>query len=192
MPESRIWQKRYFKSDCSMAGGSDSDRRREREINRARRHKSTKVHTDDRKSKREAYNEYLNKLEARVRDRQALRQDLETIKSRPQNDESIVTNRNSKFRKEGDDLVTNVRITVKEAFYGWSRNVETFHGPILNASRSGPTIPGYFQSFLGYGLLNAASGVFGNLKVLVTILYPDNWSPRKKNMIEELLSELSL
>ena len=90
--------------------------------------------------------------------------------------------------REGDDVKTVVEISLKEALTGWETKVTTIDGKQLNVRGSGPTPPGYQDTYPGLGMPLAKKPTErGNFIVEVKVNFPKSLTPAQKQKIKEVL-----
>ncbi|KAL4788086.1 DnaJ domain-containing protein [Aspergillus varians] len=92
------------------------------------------------------------------------------------------------FKRQGDQLVTTVDLTLKEALTGWDRIVRTIDGKSLKVSRPGPTPPGFEEHFPGLGMtISKKPSERGDLVVRVNVHFPKSLSSSAKQALKEAL-----
>ncbi|EEP79530.1 conserved hypothetical protein [Uncinocarpus reesii 1704] len=92
------------------------------------------------------------------------------------------------LKRSGDDLVTTVEISLKDALTGWSQTVNTIDGKQLRVSGSGPTQPGYEEVFPQQGMPKPKEpGQRGNFIVQVKVKFPTSLTPAQKTKLREIL-----
>ncbi|KAL4957524.1 hypothetical protein BDW69DRAFT_200802 [Aspergillus filifer] len=92
------------------------------------------------------------------------------------------------FRRQGDNLITPVDLTLKEALTGWNRIVRTIDGKSIKVSKPGPTPPGYEERFPGLGMtVSKKPSERGDLVVRVNVEFPKTLSSSQKEKIREVL-----
>ena len=90
--------------------------------------------------------------------------------------------------RDGDDLKTVVEIGLKEALTGWETKVTTIDGKQLNVRGSGPTAPGYQETYPGLGMPLAKKPTErGNFVVEVKVDFPKSLTAAQKQKIKEVL-----
>ena len=93
------------------------------------------------------------------------------------------------FRREGDDVVSNVPVTLTQAALGGEVDVPTLDGKVkLKVPPS--TQPGATLRLRGRGFPRRLRGGRGDHLVEVNVEVPDRLSPRAKELLEELGREL--
>lgn len=95
-----------------------------------------------------------------------------------------------KFRREGDNIVTEKSIDVWDAILGTSINIDTLLGKTLNINIPAGTQPETVFSCQGEGLPNPRSGRQGSMLVKVKVRIPKNISAETRNKIKGLKNEL--
>lgn len=92
------------------------------------------------------------------------------------------------YKRQGDDLVHNVEIDLKEALTGWQRRVTTIDGKNLNVSSAGPTSPLYTDRFPGLGMPRSKKPEErGDFVIGVTIKFPSSLTPQQKAQLKDIL-----
>lgn len=94
-----------------------------------------------------------------------------------------------KFRREGDNIVTEKSIDVWDAILGTSINIDTLLGKTLSITIPAGTQPETVFSCQGEGLPNARTGRPGAMLVKLKIRIPKNLTPENKNKIKQLKNE---
>lgn len=92
-----------------------------------------------------------------------------------------------RFTRDGDDLVTTLDITLKEALTGWSSHVVNIEGFKIPVSHAGPTPPSWETTFPDHGMPKAKSKERGNLVVKVNIKFPTSLTSEQKEKLKEIL-----
>ncbi|KAF3924965.1 hypothetical protein AA313_de0200095 [Arthrobotrys entomopaga] len=92
-----------------------------------------------------------------------------------------------RFTREGDDLVTTLDITLKDALTGWSSHVVNIEGFKIPVSHAGPTAPNWTTTFPDHGMPKAKSKDRGNLVVKVNIKFPQSLTAEQKEKLKEIL-----
>ncbi|KAJ5665073.1 Protein psi1 [Penicillium maclennaniae] len=92
------------------------------------------------------------------------------------------------FTRKGDDLVTSVELSLKEALTGWERIVKTIDGKSIRVSKPGPTQPGHEERFPGLGMvISRKPGERGDLVVQVKVKFPTSLDSNTKEVLRDLL-----
>lgn len=92
------------------------------------------------------------------------------------------------FRREGNDLVTSVELTLKDALTGWKRQVATIDGRQVPVSSAGPTPPDWRESFPQLGMPNSKSPKDrGNLIVEAKVKFPKSLTIEQKSKLKDIL-----
>lgn len=92
------------------------------------------------------------------------------------------------FKRQGDNLVTTVELTLKEALTGWDRIVRTIDGKSIRVSKPGPTPPGYEDKFPGLGMtLSRKPSERGDLVVRVKVNFPTSLTAAQKEQLKNIL-----
>ncbi|KAG2412784.1 hypothetical protein HFD88_010341 [Aspergillus terreus] len=92
------------------------------------------------------------------------------------------------FKRQGDNLITTVEISLKEALCGWDRIVRTIDGKSLRVSKPGPTQPGYEERFPGQGMtISKKPNERGDLLVRVKVNFPNSLTQSQKDILKDVL-----
>ncbi|WEW56621.1 Molecular chaperone (DnaJ super) [Emydomyces testavorans] len=92
------------------------------------------------------------------------------------------------LKRVGDDLITTIEISLKEALTGWSHTVNTIDGKQLRVSGAGPTQPGYEEIFPHQGMPKPKEpGQRGNFIVQVKVKFPTSLTSSQKAKLKEIL-----
>ncbi|KAJ5716361.1 DnaJ domain protein Psi [Penicillium malachiteum] len=92
------------------------------------------------------------------------------------------------FKRVGDDLVTNIDLTLKEALTGWERIVRTIDGKSIRVSKPGPTQPGHEERFPNLGMvLSKRPSERGDLVAKVNVKFPTSLSSDQKAALAQIL-----
>lgn len=89
------------------------------------------------------------------------------------------------FRREGDDVLADVPVTVPEAYLGAEIDVPTIHGPIRARIPAG-TAAGQRFRLKGRGVENARTGTAGDHYYRVVVVPPDERSEEGRRLVEPL------
>ncbi|KAL5342910.1 hypothetical protein BJX70DRAFT_239299 [Aspergillus crustosus] len=92
------------------------------------------------------------------------------------------------FKRHGDQLITTVDLSLKEALTGWNRIVRTIDGKSIKVSKPGPTPPGYEEKYPGLGMtISKKPSERGELVVRVNVEFPKTLSASAKEVLKDLL-----
>ncbi|KAJ5903428.1 hypothetical protein N7504_005811 [Penicillium tannophilum] len=92
------------------------------------------------------------------------------------------------FKRVGDNLVTEVTLTLKEALTGWERIVRTIDGKSIRVSKPGPTQPGHEERFPGLGMvISKKPSDRGDLVVKVNVKFPTSLTAEQKQILGDVL-----
>ena len=94
----------------------------------------------------------------------------------------------SKFRREGYDIVSELKVPMSEAALGGIEEVETVHGKVKLKIPQG-TQPATLIRIKGKGVKHPNSQSVGDHYVRVQIEIPSKLTPRQKELLEEFTSE---
>ena len=98
---------------------------------------------------------------------------------------------NKLFWRDGNDIHTTKRISLKHAICGGPITFAGANGLVVSLQIPPGTQPGDVVNVQGSGVTGALSKVAGDLIVHVEVLLPKNISPRAKKLLDELMDELS-
>lgn len=92
------------------------------------------------------------------------------------------------FKRSGDNLVTTVELSLKEALTGWERIVKTIDGKSIRVSKPGPTQPGHEEHYPGLGMVISKNpSERGDLVVRVNVKFPTSLTSSQKDIIKDVL-----
>ncbi|KAJ5223551.1 hypothetical protein N7468_008093 [Penicillium chermesinum] len=92
------------------------------------------------------------------------------------------------FKRVGDNLVTTVDLTLKEALTGWERIVRTIDGKSIRVAKPGPTQPGHEERFPGLGMvISKKPSERGDLVVRVNVKFPTSLTADQKSLLKDIL-----
>jgi DnaJ family protein B protein 4 len=92
------------------------------------------------------------------------------------------------FKRQGDNLITTVDLSLKEALTGWDRIVRTIDGKSIRVSKPGPTPPGYEEKFPGLGMtISKKPSERGDLVVRVNVKFPTSLTSAQKDILKDVL-----
>ncbi|PKY07249.1 DnaJ-domain-containing protein [Aspergillus campestris IBT 28561] len=102
----------------------------------------------------------------------------------------IVTEKeNPNFKRRGDDLVTTVDLSLKEALTGWDRIVRTIDGKSIRVSKPGPTQPGHEERYPNLGMtISKKPSERGDLIVRVNVKFPTSLTASQKDILKDVLT----
>lgn len=93
------------------------------------------------------------------------------------------------FKREGDELVATVKISLLESLCGWNKTIRTIDGKKISIERSDVTPPSWSQSYAGLGMpLDGMTGKRSNMIVKVDVEYPESISPYQDKIFKQLLA----
>ncbi|KAA8647636.1 hypothetical protein EYZ11_013056 [Aspergillus tanneri] len=101
----------------------------------------------------------------------------------------IVTEKeNPNFKRQGDNLITTVELSLKEALTGWERIVRTIDGKSIRVSKPGPTQPGHEERFPSLGMtISKKPSERGDLIVRVNVKFPTSLTSSEKDILRDVL-----
>ncbi|CAK7207683.1 Molecular chaperone (DnaJ super) [Sporothrix eucalyptigena] len=92
------------------------------------------------------------------------------------------------FTRDGDDIIANVDLDLKEALTGWKRTVSTIDGKQINLDKSGPTQPGSSDSYPSLGMpISKQPGQRGKFIIKYNVKFPTTLTPDQKQKLREIL-----
>ncbi|KAJ5182698.1 DnaJ domain protein Psi [Penicillium capsulatum] len=92
------------------------------------------------------------------------------------------------FKRVGDDLVTNISLSLKEALTGWERIVRTIDGKSIRVSKPGPTQPGHEERFPGLGMvISKKPSDRGDLVIRINVKFPSSLTGAQKDILKDVL-----
>ncbi|RDW89600.1 hypothetical protein BP6252_01632 [Coleophoma cylindrospora] len=92
------------------------------------------------------------------------------------------------FTRDGDDIILNIDLDLKEALTGWKRTVTTIDGKSINIEKGGPTQPGSSDSYPNLGMpLSKKPDTRGNFIVKYNVKFPTTLTPEQKRKLKEIL-----
>ena len=92
------------------------------------------------------------------------------------------------YKRDGDDLNTEIDISLVEAFAGFSRELKTLDGRTLKfAAAPGEVVqPGQVKLFSREGMPNQRTGGKGNLRVKLNVKFPKTATKEQVDGIKHL------
>jgi DnaJ family protein B protein 4 len=92
------------------------------------------------------------------------------------------------FQRDGDDIVYNLEITLKEALTGWERQVKTIEGKQIRVAKGGPTAPGSTERFPSQGMpISKKPGQRGDFVVKFSVKFPTTLTATQKEQLKQIL-----
>ncbi|TID31278.1 hypothetical protein CANINC_000119 [Pichia inconspicua] len=92
---------------------------------------------------------------------------------------------NSTFKREGDNLRAEIKLSFKESLLGFKREFMTLSGRKLHLSRTTPTQPNFTETFPGQGMpISKQPGKNGDLIIEYKVDYPVYLNAAQKEAIE--------
>lgn len=93
------------------------------------------------------------------------------------------------LKRVDDNIIVPIELDLKEALTGWKRTVTTIDGRQLPVSGSGPTPPGYRETFPHLGMPKSKKpSERGDLIVEVKVKFPQSLTQAQKGKLREALS----
>jgi DnaJ homolog subfamily B member 4 len=92
------------------------------------------------------------------------------------------------YKRDGDDLNTEIEVSLTEAFAGFTRELETLDGRTLKVSNSAGEVvqPGQVKLFSMEGMPNQRTGGKGNLRVTFKVKFPKSATKEQVEGIKRL------
>ncbi|CAI7599098.1 unnamed protein product [Penicillium discolor] len=92
------------------------------------------------------------------------------------------------FKRSGDNLITSVDLSLKEALTGWERIVRTIDGKSIRVSKPGPTQPGHEERYPGLGMVSSKnSSNRGDLVIRANVSFPTSLTSSQKDLLRDVL-----
>ncbi|OAA67046.1 heat shock protein DNAj [Niveomyces insectorum RCEF 264] len=92
------------------------------------------------------------------------------------------------FTRDGDDVVLNVDLSLKEALTGWKRTVSTIDGKQINLDKAGPTQPGSSDSYPSLGMpISKKLGQRGNFIIKYNVKFPTSLTLDQRQKLRDIL-----
>ncbi|KAJ5343086.1 hypothetical protein MYU51_016295 [Penicillium brevicompactum] len=92
------------------------------------------------------------------------------------------------LKRSGDNLVTEVELTLKEALTGWERIIRTIDGKSIRVSKPGPTQPGHQERYPEMGMvLSKDPSKRGDLLIQVNVKFPTSLTAQQKDILKDVL-----
>lgn len=94
------------------------------------------------------------------------------------------------FERHGDDLKTTIRVSLREALVGFSRELKHLGGDSVDIDRKGLiTKPGHLQTFPGEGMPKSTdNGERGDLHVAYVVDFPSELTAQQKVHFKEFFN----
>jgi len=96
----------------------------------------------------------------------------------------------SRFVREGDDLITALDVAAPLAALGGTVDVPTLHGSAEVELEPG-TQPGEIVTLRGEGMPSLGRGRRGNLRVVVNVVIPRRLNSEQRELLEQLKETLT-
>jgi DnaJ family protein B protein 4 len=91
------------------------------------------------------------------------------------------------FTRDGDDIISNIELNLKEALTGWKRTVTTIDGKNLVIDKAGPTQPGSSDIYPDLGMPTKKPGQRGNFIVKYNVKFPTTLTAEQKRKLKDIL-----
>lgn len=92
----------------------------------------------------------------------------------------------SRFQRDGNNLISNIDISIVDAILGCKKTVETIDNKKLSAKIPNGVQDGYMIRFKGYGMPIYGTNERGNLIGVVHIKIPKNVTEEEKELLKQL------
>lgn len=93
------------------------------------------------------------------------------------------------FKRSGDNLITELNLTLVEALTGFSKMITTIDGKHLKVTGVNPTQPNHEICYPSHGMpLSREPSVRGNLIVIFKVTFPSTLSPEKKTALKQIFA----
>jgi len=100
----------------------------------------------------------------------------------------MVTTPEDSWSRDGSTLIYTAKITLIEALCGKVLSIPTFDGRELSVPVTQIVAPGVTKVVKGEGMLDAATGVKGDLVIQFETIFPETLTPAQKVAIKKTLS----
>jgi DnaJ family protein B protein 4 len=92
------------------------------------------------------------------------------------------------YKRDGDDIVMSIDLTLKEALTGWEKSVPTIDSKQIRVAKGGPTPPGSSERFPGLGMPNSKRPAEkGDFVVKFNVRFPTTLTSQQKEKLREIL-----
>ncbi|KAI8324979.1 DnaJ-domain-containing protein [Martensiomyces pterosporus] len=97
----------------------------------------------------------------------------------------------AEFKREGDNLKTELLLSLDEALCGFKRPIKTLGGKTINISNTNSVIkPGQVSRMANYGMpISKHPGSFGDLLITYKVQFPASLTEAQKHKIHEALTQ---
>ena len=94
----------------------------------------------------------------------------------------------SRFTRRGNDLLSNVRLTLREALLGYSKQISHLDGHVVQIDYKGVTQPGSTRTVSGEGMPHHdMPSNKGDLFVTFIVDLPSKLTPDQEELVKKLL-----
>lgn len=95
-----------------------------------------------------------------------------------------------KFERDGDDLKTKVKLTLKEALLGFNKTIKHLDGHSVRLNKLGTTNPGDVQKVIGEGMPHYQfSSEHGDLYVTYEVEFPTTLTDEQRTLFAEMFAK---
>jgi DnaJ-class molecular chaperone len=93
-----------------------------------------------------------------------------------------------RFQRKGNDLYTNVRISLKEALLGYTKQISHLDGHVVQIESKGVTQPNFVRTIQGEGMPHHdMPSNKGDLYVTFLVDLPNKLTPEQEELVRKLL-----
>lgn len=103
----------------------------------------------------------------------------------------ISVQQDSKFKRQGQDVISEIQIPISKAILGGDINVETVDGNMVKVKIKQGTQPGSMLRLREKGIVYPNSHKRGDHYIVFKVAIPDKLTQRQKKLLEEFERELS-
>lgn len=95
-----------------------------------------------------------------------------------------------KFERDGDNLKTTVKLTLKEALLGFNKSIEHLDGHSVRLNRLGTTNPGDVEKIIGEGMpQHQFSSEHGDLYVKYEVEFPEELDEEQRELFKQVFKK---
>jgi DnaJ-class molecular chaperone with C-terminal Zn finger domain len=94
----------------------------------------------------------------------------------------------SRFTRKGNDLYTNLKLTLREALLGYSKQVSHLDGHVVQIDYTGVTQPNFVRTVQGEGMPHHdMPSNRGDLFITFLVSLPSKLTPEQEELVKQLL-----
>jgi len=94
------------------------------------------------------------------------------------------------FKREGNNLSTEIWITLKEALLGFEKAITHLDGRQISIERDEVTQPGYIIKMIGEGMpIHQKGGDTGDLYVKINVIFPQELTEKQRLIADRLFNK---